>query len=103
MSGRSTLCLLDQEARYSAVGEICSPIAKALDEGMLTSFLWEEKDGGVERVVVGLVPDGVRKVVLETRGFPEVVATVDGNVYALKDGTPEPPEQARLIPAPGSG
>ncbi|HEX5929783.1 MAG TPA: hypothetical protein VFY48_10360 [Solirubrobacterales bacterium] len=94
--GKTVLCLLDQEHRYSAVGETCSPLATALSRGLLASFLWEHQDR-TDRVVVGLVPNHVQKVVLKTRGYPDVIAPVRGNIYALEDRVPEPPERAQLI------
>ncbi len=90
------LCLLDQEHKYSAVGETCSPLEMALSQGLLTSSLWEHEERA-DRVVVGLVPDHVHKVVLETRGYPDLTVPVWSNIYAHEDRVPEPPERAHLI------
>jgi hypothetical protein len=95
--GRTTLCLLDQQKKETAVGEVCSPIKKALAIGILSAGLKEFGNGRADRAVVGLVSDGVSEVVVETHGYPDVRVPVWRNVYGLEDQIPEPPDGVRLI------
>lgn len=89
------LCLLSLESR-GGLASSCTLIRRAVRRGVFLTLLLKAR-GRLRRRTVGLAPDGVTEVELRTPGFPSRTVSVDGNVFQVDDGIPEPPEEIGLL------
>lgn len=98
LPANGAICLIDEQSS-GAVGVTCTPVSTALRHGITSASL----DGGTSglsyarRFVVGLVPDNVPKVRIETPGFGSATVRVAQNTFALRDSVSEPPESIELL------
>ncbi len=93
--GRHTLCLLHAETLHD-VSSACATTKVALNHGVVTVSLREATAGApAERLIVGVVPDGISEVVVHTRRVASRVAVVD-HVFVRRDAINEPPDLVSL-------
>jgi hypothetical protein len=97
--GRTLICLVREDADGTS-GASCTPISRALEHGVALTNLAAApgKAATPNRTIVGLAPDGMRRVRIGTPGFPSVTARVsDDNMFTVRDATTEPPETFTLL------
>ena len=94
------LCLVGEQAR-GAVSVTCTPTTEALKHGLVTTSLDDGTPGAspARRVIVGVAPDGVTKVRIETPGFRSATVPVTRNTFLLRDSVGKPPEALKLLRA----
>lgn len=94
--GRGHLCIVDQGSLGNpGVGTACTPTAEALVHGIASVTVAMPRDAahvGQARLIVGVVPDGVRRVRVTTRG-QVASAAVTGTLFVLRDALAAPPDQ----------
>jgi hypothetical protein len=91
--GSHFVCLLIEKG--DALAQSCTHTARAARAGTFAVSIVEpstERPLG-KRVVVGLVPDGVRRVEVETPGFASTAAYVNENAFVARDAILKPPER----------
>lgn len=97
--GRGQLCLVQQETSLSGIGQTCASTRQVLKEGTFITTLSANSTGRkpTARVVIGVVPDGTRAVRVHTPGTAPARATVDQNVFTLRDRLLGPAAAISLI------
>jgi hypothetical protein len=76
------------------------PRRQLVERGLFTAVL-PPSSGPItsgDRVVFGVVPDGVREVSVQTPRFGSATARVDKNTFTLRDTVTEPPEAIAFLP-----
>jgi hypothetical protein len=93
--GRHVLCLLHAITVHEA-SSACAPTKIALAHGIVAVSLREASAvAPAERLIVGVVPDGVSEAVVHTRGIASRVA-IARHLFVLKDSINEPPDVVSL-------
>ncbi len=97
--GRRFVCIVYEDRASGALGQSCDSWRRLTERGLFVATLAAD-DGptGGERVVFGVVPDGVRQVSVRTPGFGSKTARVAANAFVLRDTTTEPPEAIAFLP-----
>lgn len=97
--GRGQVCMAQQETPRSGIGLTCAPTREVLKKGVsITTISADSEESRPSyRVVLGAVPDGTRAVGVRTPQSSPARATVEQNVFALRDRTLDPPETITLI------
>ncbi len=96
---RSRICLVQRGPKGSA-GVGCTRTQQVFANGMfITSLKDPSLPGlGARREIVGLAPDGTRKVRLITPGYRTATAPVDHGVFVHRDDIPASPLTTILLP-----
>jgi hypothetical protein len=84
--GNRFICVVSLEIDGS-VGQACATVKKAIRRGISLITI----DGGAQRTIVGIAPDGSRGVSVFTGGEVETVRIVNG-VFAVRDSNSSPPD-----------
>lgn len=95
------LCLVEQ--RLDTVYQTCRTTKEVMRQGLFLAFLGagsEKRVYGARRFVVGVVPDGTHRVLIDTEGSEAVVPVV-GNVFVGRDHMSDPPNRLILDGAGG--
>jgi hypothetical protein len=92
----SSVCLLAVEPS-GGMASSCSALRRVMDRGTLMTLLGVRPEIEPRRVV-GLVPDGASKVLVETPGFRPAKASVDQNAFQVVDRVNRPAEDIVLLP-----
>ncbi len=95
--GRGYLCMIESPPEGS-VGFSCTPTGYVLKRGTYSATVPpHDQPRPRRRVIVGLAPDGVRKVLIHTAGSPPRSSRVTQNSFALEDESTRPPEFVELV------
>jgi hypothetical protein len=93
-----TICLVSQTAVDAPVSQTCTATSRALTNGVFfTTLSANGAAPATTRLVMGLVPDQVRRVRIRTAGAASAFASVTSNTFALSDHVNQPAE--RIAPA----
>jgi hypothetical protein len=93
-----SLCLIEQQKGHSAVGVTCTSVSQALKHGVVTASLVEEGPiSFARRLVVGVAPDNVLKVRVNTSGFRPTFVSVTQNTFIVRDSVSAPPESVEFF------
>lgn len=92
--GSRHICLAAQEGPGGTLSVSCKKTKDAIAEGTFTASLTDASmpTAGERRTVVGLVPDQIRAVRLQTPGHPTVQAPVSQNTFTHHDNQSRAPE-----------
>lgn len=98
--GNGVLCFVTQQEPES-VGTICSTQRRAQKHDLYTSYLSNQATHStrVERVIIGIAPDGTRDAVAYTHGVPVRIPVIDG-VFLRRDEQRDAPGKVALLPEP---
>jgi len=93
--GRHVLCVLHAETLHEA-SSACAPTKIALAHGVVAALLQEASAvTPVERLIVGVVPDGATEAAVHTGRITSRVA-ITHHLFVLRDSMKEPPEVVSL-------
>lgn len=97
--GNRHLCIVQRGSLGSpGVGTTCARTSQAIGHGIANIAVRRAPFGsstGQARLIVGVAPDGARKVLVHTRGSV-ATAPVSGTVFVLRDSTAAPPDVLTL-------
>jgi hypothetical protein len=96
--GNDVLCIVSQEERQS-VSTTCARTRDAIAQG-LAAVLLRERSGSQpqpdHRLIVGIAPDGARRIRVSTRGEAATVPVIDG-AFTLRDRVMDPPDRMTFL------
>jgi hypothetical protein len=88
------ICLVSQESAEAPVAQTCTATRRAMANGVFfTTLAANGAAPATTRLVMGLVPDRVRRVRIHTAGAATTTATVTSNTFTLSDRVNQPAEQ----------
>jgi hypothetical protein len=94
--GNRYLCVISQDVMGGAgVGTTCAPTSQAIAHGIADISITLPGAAHRARLIVGVAPNGVREVLVHTRGATATAPTHDG-VFVLRDATLAPPDTISL-------
>lgn len=98
LPANKAVCLVEEQL-HGATGVTCTFIEQAIKHGIVTASLSNGKPAlsQAHRVVVGVAPDKVPKVRVETPGSKAATIRVVQNTFVLRDAAKEPPESVELL------
>jgi hypothetical protein len=95
--GRGYLCLVEDPPGGS-VGLSCTPTGYVLKQGTYSASVPPHNQPRPRtRVIVGLAPDGVPKVLIHTGGSHPQSSWVTQNTFVLEDESTRAPESVELV------
>jgi hypothetical protein len=96
--GAGYLCIVDHTPASAGIGTVCARTAQVIDQGMATVAIPRRADlapTGASRLIVGIAPDGARRVYIHTRGAVATVPVVNGQ-FVRRDAATVPPDSLSL-------
>lgn len=96
---RERICLAQQQPD-EGLSVVCTRISQILDHSIFIVSLKDPSMQGLgfRREIVGLAPDGTRKVRLITPGYRTATVPVDHGVFVHRDDIPASPLTTTLLP-----
>lgn len=100
--GGRYICLVSLRS-VGAVGVTCRTTQDVLRAGLATTLLDDDPAMGVERMIIGILPDGAAGIRASVIGGATVVAANRGGWFFHSDHVPAPPDAFHLIPGSNIG
>jgi hypothetical protein len=94
--GNGYVCTIWQVGNRSVTSTACATNQQAQVDGLLAINLEEPPGKPGHRLIVGVAPDGIRKVLVETAGSTATSTVGKYGVYILSDKVMNPPD--RVVP-----
>ena len=92
--GSRYLCIVSEVPATPGVGSICTPSAIAFNHA-IASISITRAGRGFRRLIVGVAPDGTRRVVFHTQGAVATAPVSDG-LFVLRDAVGRPSDSVTL-------